>query len=128
MVPLLGVDPAYGVVSDTYRAFHIFRSTNPAVMLGWPILAFGAYKAGVLGGLRSAALALMVMLPFGTLKGTEIRSIAIVGLCIALVPLGVQTLREGAPLTRRARFWIAVMVLRNITGTVLARIFPALNN
>ena len=127
-VTVLGADQAYAVVSDTYRAFHVFRSSNPAVMLGWPVLAIGAYRAGVLGAVQSAALALMFILPFGTLKGTEIRSLALIGLCIALVPLGVRTLREGPPLSRRARFWIAVMLLLNVTGTVLARIFPALNN
>jgi hypothetical protein len=70
----------------------------------------------------------MVMLPFGTLKGTEIRSIALIGLCIALVPFGVKMLREGPPLSRRAIFWIVVSVATNVTGIVLARIFPVLMN
>jgi hypothetical protein len=128
MVSVLGADQAFVVVSDTYRAFHVFRSANPATMLGWPVLAIGAYRAGVLGPVLAAALALMFMLPFGTLKGTEIRSIAIVGLCAALVPLGVRTLREGPPLSRRARAWIVAMLLLNVTGIVLARLFPVLTN
>jgi hypothetical protein len=128
MVTVLGVDQAFAVVSDTYRAFHVFRSTNPATMIGWPLLAIGAWRAGLLGGVRALALGLMVMLPFGTLKGTEIRSIALLGLCIALVPLGVKMLREGPPLSRRAIFWIVVSVATNVTGIVLARIFPVLMN
>lgn len=127
-VTVLGADQAFSVVSDTYRAFHVFRSANPCVMLGWPVLALGAYRAGVFGPVRAAALSLMFMLPFGTLKGTEIRSIAIVGLCAALIPLGVRTLREGPPLSRRATFWVIVCVLSNVTGIVLARIFPVLMN
>ena len=128
MVSVLGADQAFAVVSDTYRAFHVFRFTNPAVMLGWPVLAIGSYRAGVLGPVRSSALALMFMLPFGTLKGTEIRSIAIAGLCAALVPLGLRTLRDGPPLTRRAKAWIIALVLLNATGIILARIFPVLMN
>lgn len=128
MVSVLGPDQAFAVVSDTYRAFHVFRSSNPAVMLGWPLLAFGAWRAGVLGPIRAAALSLMFMLPFGTLKGTEIRSVAIIGLCAALVPLGVRTLREGPPLGRRAKGWILAMLLLNVTGIVLARLFPVLMN
>jgi hypothetical protein len=68
----------------------------------------------------------MFMLPFGTLKGTEIRSIAIIGLCTALVPLGVQTLQEAPPLSRRAKFWIIFLVLFNVLAVVLSRIFPTL--
>ena len=128
MVTVLGADRDFAVVSDTYRAFHVFRSVNPAVMLGWPVLAIGAYRAGLLGPLRSAALASMFMLPFGTLKGTEIRSVAILGLCAALVPLGVRTLRDGPPLSRRAKTWIIVLLLFNVAGIVLARIFPVLMN
>jgi hypothetical protein len=128
MVKVIGADEAFAVVGDSYRSFHIFRYINGNVMLGWPILAIGAYRAGVLGPVRSAALALMFVLPFGTLKGTGIRSIAILGLCAALVPLGVQTLGEAPPLSRRAKFWIIVLVLFNIAAIVLARIFPVLMN
>lgn len=128
MVTVLGPDRAFTVVSDTYRAFHVFRFTNGAVMLGWPVLAIAAYRAGILGKARSAALALMFMLPMGTLKGTEIRSIALIGLCVALVPMGVRTLRDGPPLSQRAKVWIVVLVLWNIACIVLARIFPVLMN
>ena len=92
MVSVLGADQAFAVVSETYRAFHVFRSANPAVMLGWPVLAIGAYRAGVLGPVRAAALSLMFMLPFGTLKGTEIRSIAIDN-----IHASGSTYNEGGP-------------------------------
>ena len=128
MVTVLGADQAFAVVSDTYRGFHVFRSANPATMLGWPVMAIGAWRAGVLGPVRAVSLSLMFMLPFGTLKGTEVRSIAILGLCAALVPLGVRILREGPPLSLRARFWVIVCVLTNVTGIVLGRIFPVLMN
>ena len=128
MVTVLGADGAFAVVSDTYRAFHVFRSANPAVMLGWPILSIGAFRAGVMGRTRAAALALMFMFPFGTLKGTEIRSIALLGLCVALVPLGIRTLKDGPPLTRRAVAWILTFAILNVTGIMLARIFPVLMN
>lgn len=119
MTRVLGADEAFAVVSDTYRAFHVFRHTNGAVMLGWPVLAIGAYRAGVLGPVRSAALALMFMLPMGTLKGTEIRSIAIIGLCGALVPLGIPILRDGPPLSPRAKVWVAVFVFWNVAWIIL---------
>ena len=128
MVNVLGSTEAFTVVSDTYRAFHVFRYLNGSTMLGWPLLAIGAYRAGVLGPLRAAALALMFILPFGTLKGTEIRSVAIAGLCLALIPLGVRILRDGPPLSARAKKWIAFFVLLNLTGIILTRIFPVLMN
>lgn len=128
MVTVLGADRAFAVVSDTYRAFHVFRYTNGTLMLGWPVLAIGAYRARILGRVRAAALALMFILPMGTLKGTEIRSIAIVGLCVALVPLGVQILQDGPPLSRRARMWIIILFAWNILTIILTRIFPAMMN
>jgi hypothetical protein len=128
LVRVQNLDMAFQAVSDSYRAFHIFRTLNGAIMMGWVLLAIGAYRSGTLGRLRSVALGLMVMLPFGTLKGTEIRSIAIIGLCVALIPLGVSMLRNGPPLSRRAKFWIVVVILFDVIMVILARIFPVLTN
>ena len=128
MASVIGADGAFAVVSDTYRSFHVFRYLNGSTMLGWPLLSIGAYRAGLLGPVRAAALSLMFMLPFGTLKGTEIRSIALVGLCVALIPLGARILREGPSLSRRAKIWIVALALVNLTGIVLTRIFPVLMN
>jgi hypothetical protein len=53
----------------------------------------------------------MSALALGTLKGTEPQSfIAVGGLCLAFIPLGVSLLRDGPPPTRRAVVWIVVLV------------------
>ena len=128
LVRVQGLDPAFQAVSDSYRAFHVFRYVNGAIMIGWVLLAIGAYRSGTLGRFRSFALGLMVMLPFGTLKGTEIRSIALVGLCVALIPLGVSMLREAPPLSRRAKFWILAVIAYDILYILLTMRFPVLMN
>jgi hypothetical protein len=92
------------------------------------VLAIGAYRSGTLNLFRSLALGLMVMVPFGTLKGTEIRAIGIIGLCVALVPLGVDMLRNEPPLSRRAIFWIVVLSVLGLVFNILALIFPVLRN
>jgi hypothetical protein len=91
-----GLELATKSVADAYGAFHIFSTFNLAIMLGWIVLAFGAYRSGTLSLPRSIALALMSALPLGVLKGTTPLSIAAAaGLCAALVPLGVKILRGG---------------------------------
>ncbi|MGC5411184.1 hypothetical protein ACPXCX_47040, partial [Streptomyces sp. DT225] len=65
-------------------------------MGGWLLLAVGAYRARVLGPLRAVALAMAAGMPLGVLKGTTPLSVAAaVGLCVALVPLGVAVGRGG---------------------------------
>ncbi len=119
---------ALQAVSDSYRAFHVFRNLNGAIMAGWIVLAIGAYRSGTLNLFRSIALGLMVMVPFGTLKGTEIRAIGIIGLCVALMPLGIAMLRDGPPLSRRAIFWIVVINVLGLVFNILALFFPVLRN
>lgn len=119
---------AWQAVSDSYRAFHVFRNLNGTIMAGWIVLAIGAYRSRTLSLLRSIALGLMVMVPFGTLKGTEIRAIGIIGLCVALVPLGITMLRNGPPLSRRAIFWIVIINVLGIIFNILAIFFPVLRN
>ena len=119
---------AWQAVSDSYRAFHIFRNLNGTIMAGWIVLAIGTYRSRTLNLLRSIALGLMVMVPFGTLKGTEIRAIGIIGLCVALVPLGITMLRNGPPLSRRAIFWIVTISVLGLIFNILAIFFPALRN
>lgn len=66
------------------------------LFFGWVVLAVGAYRSGALGLGRSVALGLMSALALGTLKGTEPQSyVAVGGLCLALIPMGVSLLREG---------------------------------
>lgn len=95
LVRAQGLDAAMQTIQATYGASHVVKTLNAAIFFGWPILAFGAYRSGTLGLARSVALALMAGLMMGVLKGSSAVSvIATAGLCVALVPLGVELLRE----------------------------------
>lgn len=97
-----GADAATRFVGETYGAFHVFSALNLAIMGGWLLLAVGVWRARILGPVRALALAAAAALPLGVLKGTTPLSVvAIAGLCLALVPLGVAVLRDG-PAPRRA--------------------------
>ncbi|MFD3001178.1 hypothetical protein ACFS7Z_12440 [Pontibacter toksunensis] len=128
LVNVQGLDLAWQAVSDSYRAFHVFRYLNGHIMAGWIVLAIGAYRSRTLNLFRSIALGLMVMVPFGTLKGTQIRALGIIGLCVALVPLGISMLRHGPPLSRQAIFWIITISVLGIIFTILSIFFPVLMN
>lgn len=94
LVRLQGVKIATQTVADSYGAFHIFHPVSFAILFGWLILAIGAYRSGTLNLVRSIALGLMSALMIGVLKGSTATSmVAASGLCVALVPLGVQMLR-----------------------------------
>jgi len=108
-----GVDAATSVVSAGYGAFHVFSALNLAIVAGWVVLAVGAWRAGVLGPARAVALGLAAALPLGVLKGTTPMSlVALAGLSLALVPLGLSLLREpprpGRAVTLR---WIVTTAL-----------------
>ncbi|WP_248925634.1 hypothetical protein [Paenibacillus hamazuiensis] len=45
------VEMATKTVAESYGAFHIFSMFNLAIMLGWVVLAVGAYRSGTLGPL-----------------------------------------------------------------------------
>ncbi|MEU8708351.1 hypothetical protein [Streptomyces sp. NPDC048565] len=90
-------------VSETYGAFQIFSALNFAILAGWLVLAFGAWRTQVVGPVRALALALMAGLPLGVLKGTTPLSlVALAGLTAALLPLGFGLLRQGPRPTRAA--------------------------
>jgi hypothetical protein len=90
-----GPGPATTFVASSYGAFHVVSTLNGAILVGWIVLAVGAYRAGVLGLVRSITLGMMASLMLGVLKGTSPTSVlATAGLCIALVPLGITVLRE----------------------------------
>lgn len=92
---ILGTEEAVRVVGESYGAFHVFSALNAVIMGGWVVLAVGAHRARVLGPLRSLALGLTSLLPLGVLKGTTPLSVvAVAGLCLALVPLGVAMWRR----------------------------------
>ncbi|MFG1694465.1 hypothetical protein [Nonomuraea sp. NPDC049309] len=90
-----GARPYYTAWGGT--RWHPFRALSGPAFFGWVVLAAGAYRSGVLGLGRSVALGLMSMLALGPLKGTQIPQsfIAVGGLCVAFVPLGVSLLRDG---------------------------------
>ena len=96
LVAPLGVPSATGVIGRSYGAAHIVAALNPAIMFGWPVLALGAWRAGVLPWWRAMALASMAALMLGVLKGSTWTSvICLGGLAAALVPLGVRVLLDG---------------------------------
>ncbi|WP_394615071.1 hypothetical protein JNUCC0626_35365 [Lentzea sp. JNUCC 0626] len=97
-----GAQKATELVAQGYGDLHLFSYLNFAIMFGWFVLAFATYRGGVLGKVRATALATMGLLPLGVLKGTEVLSIVgTVGLCVALLPLGVQALKEQPRPTRK---------------------------
>lgn len=81
------------IIADAYGAFHVVSLFNLFIMLGWIILAIGAYNAQVFGLVQSIALGMMSLLMIGVLKGSAWTSIvAVVGLCIAMVTLGIKVI------------------------------------
>lgn len=112
LVRVQGLDEATRAVADSYTVWHLFRFPALAIVTGWVVLAIGAYRSGTLGLTRSICLALMSALALGTLKGTQVPQslIAIGGLCIAFVPLGIALLRNGPRPSNRAFGWMAVIV------------------
>ena len=107
------VDLATSIVGDTYGAFHIVSTLNITIMLGWIILAIGAYRSRTLQLTGSIGLALMSALMLGVLKGASYMSIlATLGVCIALIPLGIKVLREGpTPNLKDILKWIIIIII-----------------
>ena len=98
-----GVEEATRLVADGYGDLHLVSHLSFTIVSGWCVLAVGAYLGGVLGPVRAVGLASMGLLPLGVLKGTELLSVVgTAGLCVALVPLGIRTLREQPRPGRRA--------------------------
>ncbi|RJL31963.1 hypothetical protein [Bailinhaonella thermotolerans] len=121
LVEARGPAAAQAVVSAQYGSFHVFQPLNLAIVTGWVVLGVGAWRAralgdGVLGAVRCVGLALMSAMPLGVLKGTGPMSmVAAIGLCAALVPLGVAVLKSGpAP-----RWWAYPLVVAVGVGAVL---------
>lgn len=125
LVNVQSLEFATKAVSDSYQAFHIVRYLNGWMMAGWILLAIGAYRSGTLGLIRSVALGSMFFLPLGTLKGTRFEStFLILGLCIALIPLGVKVLRDGPPPSRKAIIWAIAFIVGEIVFIALSIFFP----
>ncbi|MDB5241706.1 MAG: hypothetical protein JWP57_2331 [Spirosoma sp.] len=112
LVRVQNLQQATKAVADSYGAFHIVASLSAAILFGWTILAIGAYSSGTLNLLGSLALGLMSALMLGVLKGSSVVSVlATVGLCIALIPLGIKVLRDGpVPTTQSILGWSMLML------------------
>ncbi|MDL4770801.1 hypothetical protein [Actinomadura xylanilytica] len=120
LVDAQGLSAATAAVADSYQGFHIFQYASFTIMLGWAVLAAGAFRAGVLGWPRCLALAPTSALPLGVLKGTTPLSIiATAGLCAALAPLGLKILLDGPRPTRRSvALFAAATALAAVLGAV----------
>ncbi|MGE7385784.1 hypothetical protein ACQKM2_09930 [Streptomyces sp. NPDC004126] len=119
-----GAATATRFVGETYGAFHVFSALNLAITGGWLLLAVGAWRARVVGPVRALALAATAALPLGVLKGTTPLSVvAVAGLCLALVPLGVTVLRDG-PAPRRATVlrWTATITATAMLMTLIGQV------
>lgn len=117
LVDALGLAAAQRAVEATYGAFHVFKAVNVCIMGGWIVLAAGAYRARALGAVRCVCLALAAGLPLGVLKGSSdpISLAALLGLAIALVPLGVTVLKDGpAP-----RWWAVALTVALVPAAFL---------
>src|SRR5690606_25725663 len=113
LVRVQDLERATEAIASSYGAFHIVSSFTPAIVFGWVVLGIGAYLSGTLGLLRSLSFALMASLMIGVLKGSTLVSVvATLGLCIALVPLGIRVLREG-PTPRPSTIigWLLLVVV-----------------
>lgn len=113
LVSIQGLDSATKFISDSYGAFNLIATLNGAILAGWIILALGAYLSGTLGVLQSVALSLMSGLMLGVLKGSSWMSVvAITGLGVALVPLGVRILKTGpGPTAKNVIIWSTVTIV-----------------
>lgn len=83
------------VFDDTEAMPSIVNLTGPALVVGLILLAIGAARSGVLSRPRSWALGLAALAPVGFISGLIVISVvAWLGFAIALVPLGLQRLRN----------------------------------
>lgn len=114
VVRFQNLELATKTIAQSYGAFHIVSALNLVILLGWIVLAIGTFLSGILGLLRSVALGLMAALMMGVLKGsTPVSVLATTGLCLALIPLGIQLLRQ--PPTPR----LGILLIRLVLFLVL---------
>ena len=84
-------------LEDAESTLNIVNICGPALLVGLVVLAVGAAKSGVLSRSGSIALGLSALAPLGLLSGVIVISIAAwLALAVALIPLGLRTLREGS--------------------------------
>ncbi|OZM83881.1 hypothetical protein [Pseudonocardia sp. MH-G8] len=106
LVELRGLPAATAFIGDAYgdATFQVIRYLTFTIMFGWYVLAVAAYLSRTLGAVRAIGLGTMSLVPLGMLKGTETMTvIGAIGLCVALLPTGVELLRDAVRRTRRPR-------------------------
>ncbi|MDQ2586605.1 hypothetical protein [Saccharothrix yanglingensis] len=120
-----GAEFATDLVARSYGDLHLFSFLSFTILLGWPVLAFAAHRTGALGSgrfavVRAVALGATSLLPLGVLKGTEVTSVvAVVGLCVALVPGGVRLARgTPRPTHRSVLVLLAAVPVLGVLGVV----------
>jgi hypothetical protein len=107
MVEELGPDAATGAVAGSYADPYLVYPLVFVDNLGWIVLAVGACLSRTLGWLRSLGLLVMCAHVSGLLKGaTALGVFYDIGLCVALVPLGISLLRHRMQ-ARRANVDVA---------------------
>lgn len=98
LVRIHDLDLAGQTIAASYGAFHAASLLTLFILLGWMILAIGAYLSGTMNLFQCTSLAMMSLLMIGVLKGSSWTSVvATAGLCIALVPFGIKVLTAGNP-------------------------------
>lgn len=110
LVQVQSREMAWQAVSDSYGAFHVFRNLNGAIMVGWIVLAIGAYRSGTLNLFRSVALGLMVMVPFGTLKAPKYAPLASLGSVSLSYPWVPLCFAMDHPLAGRRYFGLSLLM------------------
>lgn len=112
LVDNLHLEAATKLVASSYGAFHIVSALSACIFFGWIVLAIGAYLSGILGWFSSIALASMAALMMGVLKGSSwVSLLAICGLCLALLPLGIQLLwAKPRPTKKSLLKWSLLMI------------------
>jgi hypothetical protein len=103
LVDAVGLDQATqfvlgNYVELSYGLWYIPVTASAGALVGGLLLALGAFRAGLLGLVRCGLLVGWAWTFLGVLKESDAGSvIGAVGLCVILVPIGVQLLRGRLP-------------------------------
>lgn len=100
LTEIIGLDQAtYAITEEygdiSYGPWRVPVWASVGQYAGSLLLAVAAWRSGVFGTARAAMLLLAGGTWMGVLKGSSIPDVLVTGLlCVALVPLGVRTLRD----------------------------------
>jgi hypothetical protein len=88
-------------VELSYGLWFIPVTASAGALVGGLLLSLGAFRAGVLGLVRCALFLVWAWTFLGVLKESDAGSMqGAIALCVVLVPLGIQVLRERVPALR----------------------------